>query len=52
MARDLKKDSVMTKNNRLDTIATRQLQSRLRDRLFVVAVALVTCLTIGTVALG
>lgn len=42
----------MTTTNRLDNITTRQLQSRLRDRLFVLAVAVVTCLTIGTIALG
>jgi hypothetical protein len=38
--------------NRLANIATRQVQSRLRDKLFVVAVAAITVLTIGTVALG
>jgi hypothetical protein len=38
--------------NRLDTIATRQRRTRLRDRVFVAAVALVTSLTIGGVAIG
>jgi len=38
--------------NRLDNIATRQRQSRLRDRVFVAAIALVTTLTIGSVAFG
>jgi hypothetical protein len=38
--------------NRLANIATRQVQNRLRDKLFVVAVAAITVLTIGTVALG
>ena len=38
--------------NRLDTIATRQRQSRIRDRVFVAAIALVTTLTIGSVAFG
>lgn len=38
--------------NRLDTIATRQRQTRVRDRVFVAAVALVTTLGIASVALG
>jgi hypothetical protein len=50
MARCLKKGSAMT--SRLDTIATRQRQTRLRDRMFIAAVALVTSLTIGSVAIG
>jgi hypothetical protein len=50
MACCLKKERAMT--NRLDTIATRQRQSRLRDRVFVAAIALVTTLTISSVAFG
>lgn len=50
MAQRLKKGSDMT--SRLDTIATRQRQTRLRDRMFIAAVALVTSLTIGSVAIG
>jgi hypothetical protein len=46
----LKKGLAMT--NRLDTIATRQRQTRVRDRVFVAAIALVTSLTVSTVALG
>ena len=38
--------------NRLQTIATRQRQTRLSDRIFLAAVALVTSLTIGSVAIG
>jgi hypothetical protein len=38
--------------NRLANIVTREKNSRLGDKLFLVAVALVTCLTIGTVAIG
>jgi hypothetical protein len=50
MACCLKKEIAMT--NRLDTIAARQRQTRIRDRVFVAAIALVTTLTIGSVALG
>jgi hypothetical protein len=50
LAHRLNKGIAMT--NRLDTIATRQRQTRVRDRVFVAAVALVTTLGIASVALG
>jgi hypothetical protein len=53
------KETVMTTrtlthrpSTRLDDIAQRALRSRLRQRLFIAAVAIITVVTIGTVAFG